>query len=180
MMFENPCDCNLENVRKKHSGKFTILYLLRRDIETCYKCNALWLGVMGIFAGIDLLAKYFEGNDDNKKSSERFKKFLEKYFAISNEDNKKTIYQLRNSLMHSFGLYSKDNQGYEYFFQLGRASISLVSKDINTYKVNVDILKNLFERAISNYHTELINDNNLQDNFNKMFSKYGAINIFSS
>jgi hypothetical protein len=93
------------------------LYVLRRDIFTCFGINpndiklelnnkAIWPGVMGIMAGIDLLAKFYEGCDKNGKVRERFKKFLEEYMGIS-EDNSETIFQLRNSLMHSFGLFQR-------------------------------------------------------------------------
>jgi hypothetical protein len=68
--------------KPKPPDDFSHLYLLRRDIDTCFGfnpdngnpingidsvtrasvyCQALWPGVMGILAGIDLLGKFLAG-----------------------------------------------------------------------------------------------------------------------
>ena len=113
------------------------LYLLRRDIETCFGidpntglqmrpvddanhteiyCKAIWPGTMAILTGIDLLAQFLEGSDRsggkgnrNRKHSVswRFKKFARKYMQMTKEEAN-LIYQLRNSLLHSFSLYSEE------------------------------------------------------------------------
>ncbi len=61
---------------------------------------------MGICAGIDLLGKFFVGNDDKGGVGKRFRNFLITYFSVPQNDAE-TLYQLRNSLLHSFGLYSE-------------------------------------------------------------------------
>ena len=91
-----------------HPGQnlFGNLYLLRRDIERAFSKEAKWLGVMGIMAGFDLLAKLYAGTDENSVT-ERFENFVSKYVTNNNATETDVIYQLRNSLLHSFGLYSK-------------------------------------------------------------------------
>src|SRR5689334_11965232 len=97
-------------------GVLSQLYLLRRDISTCFSIDpdnggqlstqALWPGVMAICAGIDLLGKFLAGNDDIGGVGPRFRTFLTTFFGIS-QNEATTVYQLRNSLLHSFGLYSE-------------------------------------------------------------------------
>jgi hypothetical protein len=109
-------------------NKFSNLCLLRRDINTCFGKNpndpnttlsfsALWPGTMAILAGIDLLAKFYSGDDNQSKSKTRFKNYTEEYIDRTFFEE---IYQLRNSLLHSFGLHSSDNAGNFYRFVLNQ------------------------------------------------------------
>lgn len=135
---------------------FSQLYLLRRDIDTCFgtdpntgaisqpldkgsgapmNCQAIWPGTMAILAGIDLLGKFLVGTDKtrgpgNVTVGERFRKFTQRYLSLSKSDTD-LVYQLRNSLLHSFGLYSEetDNKGNvraTYNFILSRGSGTVV------------------------------------------------------
>jgi hypothetical protein len=103
--FEDPSR-DPQTLLKPGQNLFGNLYLLRRDIETAFKQDAKWLGVMGIMAGFDLLAKLYAGTDENTVT-ERFEDFVNKYVTNNNSVQTDVIYQLRNSLLHSFGLYSK-------------------------------------------------------------------------
>jgi hypothetical protein len=166
------------------------LHLLRRDIMICFgeypesgqKINvfALWPGAMAILAGVDLVGKFWKGDDNtlSGKVGERFKCFLERYFHISEGDSN-IIYHLRNSLLHSFGLYSKDTRrGKTYRFILSQTSGQLIRyQDKDIYKIDVNILRDKFDGAITEYQKELINDSTLKNNFNKMFPDYGWIDI---
>ena len=101
LFFENP------DVRRDGPGEFGILYLLRRDINRCLVLGeGSWLGAMGVMAGVDLLGKFLEGNDDTGKVGKRFRHFLRQYFPLGDASDAETLYQLRNSMLHSFGLYS--------------------------------------------------------------------------
>ena len=106
---------------KDISGKttFSNLNLLRRDIYTCFNINpndlksiigssALWPGTMAILAGIDLLAKFYLGNDDYNNSKQAFKNYTHEFI---DQDYVEELYQLRNALFHSFGLYRTDKFG---------------------------------------------------------------------
>jgi len=113
--------------------KFSQLYLLRRDIDTCFgidpnsgqvaspvdwatnvpiRCEAIWPGTMAVLAGIDLLGKFVAGTDKTHGPGsvgvgKRFVAFAERYLGLSSPDAD-LLYQLRNSLLHSFGLYSEN------------------------------------------------------------------------
>jgi len=110
----------------------SILYLLRRDIDTCFGtdpntglpfnpidkktkkkiyCKAIWPGTMAILAGIDLLGKFLAGSDKSGGKGKdgvkgRFSEFAKRYIGLSDFEAS-LLYQLRNSLLHSFGLYSE-------------------------------------------------------------------------
>lgn len=169
--------------------KYSNLYLLRRDIYTCFgvdpssqvKINycAIWPATMSILAGIDLLSKYYYGQDDGKVG-ERFIGYFKKYI---NDQDFEIIYQLRNSLLHSFGLYSfkidkKTNIRKEYYFALTSNENRLVSKiKDNSYLIDVYTLWREFEKSITLYYKELREDNDLKIKFDKMFPYYSITDI---
>src|SRR3989304_6681581 len=169
--------------------KCSILYLLRRDINTCFgidivtgqkfKYKALWPGAMAILAGIDLLGKFYEGDDDKRKIPERFKNYIDTFFNPISISDKDVIYQLRNSLLHSFGLYSKDNKDREYYFVVDEVGGQIVEYlPENKYKVDLITLKNLFESSIYLYRTKMLMDTCLQLKFNKIYNKYGFTHVW--
>jgi hypothetical protein len=177
----------------KTTGTFSVLYLLRRDINQCMGIDpntggsgcsmALWPGAMGMLAGVDLLAKLFKGSDKQREVGERFRCFLKEFFGM-NPDDREVIYQLRNALLHSFGLYSKTETtktktGKEYHFVLTDSGTGpLVSHTPpDRYHINLRVLHSEFEKAVGAYCTKLGSDTQLQKNFGAMFSNYGSIPI---
>ncbi len=171
-------------------GDYSVLYLLRRDIHTCLGFNpntrnsidenrALWPGTMAIMAGIDLLAKFYAGNDNRGQVSQRFRDYVRTYFQNISQRDADTIYQLRNSLLHSFGLYSTDNQGNEYNFILVPSienCIQYCENDI--YVIGIHDLHNQFENSIENFYNDLQTNADLQLHFNNMFQRYGIVHFF--
>jgi len=173
-------------------GTFSQLYLLRRDISTCFGIDpttgqllpteALWPGVMAICAGIDLLGKFLAGNDARGRVGPRFRTFLTTYFGIS-ENDAETIYQLRNSLLHSFGLYSEvtdraGNVRRVYIFILAREGGALITAlRGDTYLIDIETLRTEFENAITSYETQLRADATLQTGFANMFPKHRGLRI---
>ncbi|MBX9685696.1 MAG: hypothetical protein K2X27_03275 [Candidatus Obscuribacterales bacterium] len=171
---------------------FSNLYLLRRDINTCYSGGAVWPGVMGIMAGIDLLAKFFAGTDLSAVS-ERFRDFTNEYISNNNVIDSEVLYQLRNALLHSFGLYSKrratqaekTNQGFDrqdYAFRLGGAGnlISLTTAHpiqavgtnpdqvrvlLTEYDIDVHALLASWNAAIGQYQAQLQSQGQLRNRF---------------
>lgn len=135
---------------------YGVLYLLRRDIITCFNNVAEWPGIMAILAGIDLLGKFYVGSDNTRLVSvrERFTSFLN-YFDDISEREKEIIYQLRNSLLHSFGLYSEDRNGNVYRFTLGKVFPQFIKQDGDRYYVNVLKLREYFNLSIKNYLKDL-------------------------
>ena len=88
-------------------NKYGVLHLLRRDIYSCLgysfeplkkeRESIIWPAAMTIFAGIDLLAKFYDG-DDLGSVGTRFKKYCKEYIE---KDNAEIIWKLRNSMLHS-------------------------------------------------------------------------------
>jgi hypothetical protein len=168
------------------SKQYGILHLLRRDIIRCSgkdpetgqesKIIALWPQTMAVLAGIDLLAKFYEGSDSNA-IGKRFARFVKDNFDISSE-KAETIWQLRNSLLHSFGLFSKDNKGKIYKFKVTNEGGELVSNiGSNQYRIDLLTLNSMFEKAVDKYKKRLLEDACLQKNFQSMFENYGSIYI---
>jgi len=169
---------------------FGVLYLLRRDIFHCMGIDPntnqplseqiIWPGVMSILAGIDLLGKFYAGNDTIGQVSQRFKDYIDKYFHDASTKDKDVIYQLRNSLLHSFGLYSRTNNGNIFRFTLGQKLTSfIVHTPPDNYLIDIRKLHDKFEDSIMQYCNEVTNDTNLQNKFNAMFPNYGKIKISS-
>lgn len=172
---------------------FSQLYLLRRDIDTCFgtdpntgdptpHCKAIWPGTMTVLTGVDLLGQFLAGNDNRREVGLRFKSFLQQYMQMSELDAE-VIYQLRNALLHTFGLYAEKINGSgtvtaTYHFTLGGelpTLLAVISPD--HYQVDVQCLRERFEMAVGQYETELRNQTHgipcrLNDNFQQMFDKY--------
>jgi hypothetical protein len=189
------------------------LHLLRRDIYSCMgyinddnknewiKCDkkkdpTRWPGAMVILAGIDLLGKFYDGNDKSCKVANRFKAYYNKYIAPYDKDeyndkqNAEIIYQLRNSLLHSFGLYSKDTFNFKiYHFNVCINNKKLIEEGSDTiikkeedgkkytilfYRIDIGILHDLFEGSIEKYKSDLMEDKTeMKNNFHNMFKNYG-------
>jgi TFIIF-interacting CTD phosphatase-like protein len=126
---------------------------------------------MTIFAGIDLLGKFYAGNDDQGNVGDRFENFVAQYFN-TNHKNKTVIYQLRNSLLHSFCLYSK-----KYKFVLSQNLREFILHTSGTYIIDIRELHEQFESAVNTYCIDVNKNKNLQENFTKMFKDYGKIRI---
>lgn len=167
---------------------FGVLYLLRRDIDLCMGIHpstgqpvafrAEWPGAMTMLAGIDLLAKFFAGSDDNGsgKVGQRFRMFLERFFAGLQQADRDVLYQLRNSLLHSFGLYSKGRSKVYRFCLTGHGAGPLVSHpQPDQYVIALRVLHRKFETAVAAYQAAVNSDQQLQANFAAMFVNYGRV-----
>jgi hypothetical protein len=178
----HPTECN-----PRPRGKtWSTLHLLRQDITYCFENgNAIWPATMAIFAGIDLLAKYYTG-DDRGKVGDRFTNFIEKYLKLSKKEDSFVIYQLRNSMLHSFGLYSegKNEHGIQtiYRFTVTRGTPTFIErKGTEHYTIDVSILQQKFDQGVTQYYHDLRNEQNtdLRNNFEKIFNmhKYNGVTI---
>lgn len=190
-MFSDNADLFFSSPRTANprpDGLFSVLYLLRRDIDQCMGIDPntgrdggptiLWPGAMAILAGVDLLGKFLAGSDEPGKVGERFCGFLEHCFKMT-EPDRETIYQLRNSLLHSFGLYSKSRKATYYFVLTHCGSGPLVSqRPGDRYVVDLRVLYYEFEKAIEVYRSKLdANETERRNNFNEMFGNYGRVSI---
>ncbi|HEX4054678.1 MAG TPA: hypothetical protein VHX86_10475 [Tepidisphaeraceae bacterium] len=178
---------------------YGILYILRQDIYRCMGLDlktgkqlpppdnglSLWPGAMAIMAGVDLLGKFFSGNDGPRTVSTNFDLFLKECFKLSSQEDRITIYQLRNSLLHSFGLYSEAQGGRIFRFSLNQTGPPITRPidpldPAQRYIVNILSLQEEFEKAVKVYTTLLEtgrDSTTLHTNFARMFPKYGSIFI---
>lgn len=174
LFFQDPA------IEPSSPGRFGVLYLLRRDIKQCVTTGQiLWPATMAILAGIDLLGKFYAG-EDGSGVGPRFRSFVDKYFQPISPDDAETIYQLRNALLHSFGLYSKSRTN-DYYFSLILPEVGpLIQRhpqNSDVYLISIAALYDKFETAVERYRTELETDSELQSKFNTMFPYYGAIGV---
>ena len=166
-----------------NTGRFSALYLLRRDINRCAALDeGFWLGTMGVFAGIELLATFFAGRDTLRGAPnpcDRFKKFVVRYFGLT-EHSAGILYEARKGLMHSFGLYAGDRR------MTRRVSFApgsdcehdlIMEERVNYYQIDLSALRCHFESAIDSYAKDLRSDQELQRLFDSMFPKYGRAQI---
>lgn len=182
LFFEDP------RLRRAPPGQYGILYLLRRDINSCLGAEEglttrtspmiQWPGAMGIFAGIDLLAKFLQG-EDSGGVGRRFRCFVSRYLHLPTTAEVDAIYQLRNSMLHSFGLYSRHRDGTVYRFTLTSCGDRPLVRHTppEHYLVDIISLRGDFEAAVAEYRQDLQGDPALQQNFMSMFPNYGAIRI---
>jgi len=160
---------------------YSVLYLLRRDIAYCMgddpsSVKALFPGVMGILAGIDLLAKFYAGSDTSSVGR-RFRRFVRQYLGPLSSREQEILYQLRNALMHSFGLFAFDRRRQRsYRFELcdGSGPLLVPAAD-DWFRIHIRTLYGMFERAIAAYRQDLQRDPELQVHFEAMFPRYGWI-----
>ncbi len=133
---------------------------------------------MAILAGIDLLGKFYAGDDTIGQVGQRFTSFIRKYLQPLSPGDEDVLYQLRNSLLHSFGLYSSARAQTYHFMLTGKGGVPFIQQPRTTfYQVDLIVLHERFERAIVSYVNDLEADPNLQTKFLTMFPNYGAIEI---
>lgn len=173
------------------SRQYSNLYLLRRDISACLGTDlvtkepnrppaAQWPGAMAILAGIDLLAKFYSG-DDTGPVGTRYRAFLEStYFNNLHCDYSYILYHFRNSLLHSFGLYSYDKKlNKENWFSLVAKNDPLIEMlDPDHYKIDVLNLYKRFESSVELYLLDLKSDPDSQNKFFPFFHKYGSTYMY--
>jgi hypothetical protein len=159
-------------------GEFGILYLLRRDVRTCFDNEAVWPGVMAILAGVDLLGKFHAGNDQSGGVGDRFRSFVHDYFTGLTVDDEETVFQLRNAVLHSFGWYSEGRGGRVYRFLLARQGTQLIrAVGGDVYVMDVVTLCDQFETAVGAYETDVRQNQDSRTRFDAMFVKYGSMGI---
>jgi hypothetical protein len=189
-MFDPQADRFFEDPRINRSppGDFSILYLLRRDICRCLGWDpssnsktshpTLWPGGMAVLAGIDLVAKFYKGDDTIGQVGPRFREFISNYDHLLSLGDDEIIYQLRNSLLHSFGLYSKTKTREYRFLLTAVGGVPLIQLPLpGFYQVDLIVLYERFEQALGRYVADLENQKSLQNNFRKMLKDYGVIHI---
>lgn len=188
-MFDPKADLFFEDIKisRPPPADYGVLHLLRRDICLCFGLDpatqvqtshpTLWPGGMAILAGIDLVAKFVEGEDTFGQAGQRFRDYITKYFQPISPNDTETIYQLRNALLHSFGLYSRHKERTYHFVLTANGSALVQLHAPDNYQIDLRSLHQKFETSLVKYSTDLNADGTLQSNFLKMFTNYGVIHL---
>jgi hypothetical protein len=176
---DNEIDLFFRDPAEKPSLPATLglLYYLRRDIERCIAADDIILfpAAMTIMAGIDLLGKFYAG-EDGAGVGDRFKDFVDEYFQPISPKDADVIYALRCALMHSFGLYSEDYVLGVIPWEL-EALINRDPSDSSHCLISVATLYEKFETSVERYRADLEENDALQARFQRMFPRYGTITI---
>jgi hypothetical protein len=164
------------NVRPGFIRPLSVLYMLRRDIKSCLESSRyLFPATMALLAGIDLLGKFYAGDDSRGGVTRRFEGFVSAYFQPLSPGDAAVIYALRNALLHSFGLYS---EGRNFMLAERHSSGELVvTAPDGTLIIGADTLYMRFEQAIAQYLAALQTDVVLQQNFERMVDRYGFVHM---
>ncbi len=178
----------------------SVLHLLRREIQDCLigevvpedevlsrpARHRLFATAMLLVAGVDLLAKLYEGADNVGGAGRRFKAFA-KRFVFAGLANPELLAEVlwvgcRNPLLHSFSVH---NQTYNMVV-LVRTEFAPPDKfepavvgapDNRTFILSVDGLFEAFLRTIATYRKLLETDSDLRRNFDSLFPKYGQLAV---
>lgn len=156
-------------------GRVSVLHLLRRDVRGCMEGNQfLFPATMAVFAGVDLLAKFYAG-EDQSGVGQRFTRFVAAYFQPISAQDASILWLVRNALMHSFGLRVNGhalNLVSHMPFLIGRDR-----NNPNTVLVSTHGLYACFERAVERYRQDVLARPELQRGFEDMHEKYGFITM---
>jgi hypothetical protein len=172
------------------------LHLLRREMQDCLigtvvpenefaaypgERHRLFATLMVIMSGIDLLAKFYAGNDKSGCVGDRFKAFAMTFLfseARSPEQCADVLYHCRNTVMHSFNVREKRKQ-YKVNI-VDKASTEVVwpvPGQPNRFVISVEGLAQAFIKAIESYESAVRADSQLQLKFTNMFFDYGDIGV---
>lgn len=177
-----------------------VLYLLRREIQDCLigkivpenqvvaeaekERHRLFLTVMALAAGVDLLAKFYAGSDDIGGVRERMKQFTIKYMFADKPDPALyadvLYFGCRNPMLHSFSMYNDRFKITLFSGKMQQGAIWRVPSDPKWFVIIVEGLYMVFIKAVQAYRAELETDSVLRTNFEKMFENYGTIPMFTA
>jgi hypothetical protein len=174
------------------------LYLLRREIQDCLigkvvpesqviaesqkERHRLFATVMVIMAGIDLLAKFHAGSDEQGQVGTRIRTFARDFIfdgLPSAERFSEVLYEgCRNPILHSFTLHNKRfkitlTDGFTH------GVIRTVRGEPDWFVLSVEGLYVAFASGVKAYERQVRTSLEARENFAKMFPYYGSIGMQS-
>lgn len=174
------------------------LHLVRREAQDCLigkvvqeqmvvaealkEPHRLFATTMGLMAGLDLLAKLYDGSDEQGRVGQRIRAFAERFIFAGMPSAKLFADVLyvgcRNPMLHSFTLH---NHRYRITLTSGvsRGVVHTVRDHPDLFVISIEGLYAAFLEAIEGYAAELRMSDDLKVRFAKMFSKYGSIEFQS-
>jgi hypothetical protein len=175
-----------------------VLYLLRREVQDCFigkvvaedqviaesqkDRHRLYATVMVIMAGIDLLAKFHAGSDENGGVGPRIRAFATEFVftgLLSAQLFSEVLYEgCRNPMLHSFALH---NKRFRMTLVQGFSDgvIRTVRGQPDWFVLSVEGLYVAFVQAVKACEVQVRRTPKAQENFVKMFDDYGSIGMQS-
>jgi hypothetical protein len=199
MTTDQKIDLFFRNPAEEPDGSIQgVLYLLRREVQDCFigkvvpedqviaesqkDRHRLFATVMVIMAGIDLLAKFYAGSDENGGVGSRIRTFAREFvFADlpSAQLFSEVLYEgCRNPMLHSFALQNKRfrmtlMQGFSH------GVLRRVKGQPDWFVLSVEGLYVAFVRAVKAYEVQVRTNPQTQEKFVRMFEDYGSIGMQS-
>lgn len=179
--FLPPCDVADLDHELLESGERPVLHLLRRDLEHLYlkenlfsptslrRHKAPYLAAMGIFTGIDLMAKFYS---EKGMSGEVFKKFFIEVCGESFEDAE-FAWEFRNALHHSYSLSLRFRKNTIFTTAINGDGWHTCRDGIHC--VNLWGLKKFFLLAVEKYKAKIYADELIKNRFLKRYGSAGRI-----
>lgn len=180
------------------TGKVSTLYLVRQESQDCFvgrtlaradlalklprrRYRRLFATSMVLFAGLDLLAKFYEGDDDRRRIGHRFHTFVRDEMKLTVAEAT-ALWSVRNTIMHSFGLWDTNaNQRVAVASSCRaprRVDFAPVQSGGQRWMLCIEHLYRAFCSALDTYRTDLdANEDALLSKFAKMFPTYGWMEI---
>jgi hypothetical protein len=180
------------------TGKLSTLYLLRQESQDCFvgktlaradlalklprrRYRRLFATSMVLFAGLDLLAKFYEGDDDRRRVGHRFHTFVRDEMRLTAPEAA-ALWSVRNTIMHSFGLWDTNaNQRVAVTSTCSfprRVDVAPVQSGGERWMLCIEHLYRAFFFAVDHYRSDLdANEAALLSKFAKMFPNYGWMEV---
>jgi hypothetical protein len=180
------------------TGKRSTLYLVLRESQDCFvgktlaradlalklprsRYRRLFATSMVLFAGLDLLAKFYEGDDDRRRVGHRFHMFVQDEMKLTAAEAT-ALWSVRNTIMHSFGLWDTNaNQRVAVASTCSvprRVDVAPVQSGGDCWTLCIEHLYRAFCSALGTYRIDLdANENALLSKFAKMFPNYGWMEV---
>jgi hypothetical protein len=180
----------------KQSGlSVSTLHLVRQEMQDCLigtvvaedailtypgDRHRLFATVMVIMSGIDLLAKFYAGNDEKGGVYARFTAFVAAFMFAgdpSATDYPDVLYYgCRNPLLHSFTFHQHDYRiAVVSWLSPSGGPVRRSEYEPDGFIISVETLVQAFVKMVCAYEAAVRTKVDVQNNFTKMFPTYGSV-----
>ena len=171
--------------------------MVRQELQDCYigtvvaesvitaypgKRHRLFATVMVIMAGIDLLAKFYAGNDDKGGVHRRFTAFVARFMfddPSATEYPEVLYHGCRNPLLHSFSFHQEKYRISVVDRLRKEGAVWRHKANPQHFVISVEALVQAFVKTVRHYEGKVRTQVDLQANFSKMFPTYGSIGVLA-
>lgn len=202
MTFNEQIELFFKKPHEPHpGGAASVLYLARQEAQNCLighlmpedqavvECvkdpQRVFASSMVILAAIDLMAKFYDGQDRQKEVGKRITAFA-KDFVFTGLPSAATFAKVlylgcRNPLLHSF-TFENDTYRISVVTDFGRPGIvaRVRGGSAQHFVISVIGLYRAFVEACNRYEQAVRRDADLQVKFAAMFPKYGSIQTWQA